>query len=229
MTRDVSLADVRFHGEGRGPITADGCAVELYLRLPYAGEIELLAPSMPGSSVLELGCGVGRLTAALLEHGYRVTAVDNSRDMLAHVPPAAATVCADIQDLDLEERFDAAILASGLVNIPSDGERAALLATCHRHLHEGGVVLVQCQDAAWLASARAGQEYSTGEVTVHVDRAEHAPPYADIALRYSHGPDQWLHEFRAEVLQPAQVEKCLAGAGFHDAAWIDAHWVSATK
>jgi hypothetical protein len=34
MTRDVSLGDVRFHGEGRGPITADGCAVELYLLLP---------------------------------------------------------------------------------------------------------------------------------------------------------------------------------------------------
>jgi len=62
-----------------------------------------------------------------------------------------------------------------------------------------------------------------------VDRAEYAPPYADIALRYRHGPDDWLHEFRAEALQPAQVEKCLAAAGFHDPAWIDAHWVSATK
>ncbi|HET7403793.1 MAG TPA: methyltransferase domain-containing protein [Usitatibacter sp.] len=229
MSRDVSLADVRFHGEGRGAITADGCAVELYLRLPYAGEVELLAPSMPGSSVLELGCGAGRLTAPLLEHGYRVTAVDNSREMLAHVPQGATTVCADIQDLHLAERFDAAILASGLVNIPSDHERAALLAACHRHLHDGGVVLVQCQDPAWLAGARAGQEHSTGEVTVHVDRAEYTPPYADIALRYRHGTDQWLHEFRAEALQPAQLEKCLAAAGFHDPAWIDAHWVSATR
>jgi len=229
MTRDVSLADVRFHGEGRGPITADGCAVELYLRLPYAGEIELLAPSIAGSSVLELGCGVGRLTAHLLDHGYRVTAVDNSRDMLAHVPHGATTVCADIQELDLDQRFDAAILASGLVNIPSDEERAALLAACHRHLREGGVVLVQCQDPAWLAGARAGQEHSTGEVTVRVDRAEYAPPYADIALRYRHGPDEWLHEFRAEALEPAQVEKCLAAAGFGNPAWIDARWVSATK
>jgi len=229
MTRDVSLADVRFHGEGRGPITADGCAVELYLRLPYAGEIELLAPAIAGSSVLELGCGVGRLTAHLLDHGYRVTAVDNSRDMLAHVPHGAATVCADIQELDLDQRFDAAILASGLVNIPSGEERAALLAACHRHLHDGGVVLVQCQDPAWLAGARAGQEHSMGEVTVHVDRAEYAPPYADLALRYRHGPDEWLHEFRAEALEPAQVEKCLAAAGFRDPAWIDARWVSATR
>jgi hypothetical protein len=30
-------------GEGRGPFTQDGCAVELYRRFPYRGEVEILS------------------------------------------------------------------------------------------------------------------------------------------------------------------------------------------
>ena len=80
----------RYRGIGRGPRTRDGCSVDLYLRLPYLGEVELLQPLLPTmASVIELGCGVGRITRELLAHGYRVTAVDNSAEMLAHVPEQA--------------------------------------------------------------------------------------------------------------------------------------------
>jgi 2-polyprenyl-3-methyl-5-hydroxy-6-metoxy-1,4-benzoquinol methylase len=49
-------------GTGRGAITADGCAVEVYLLLPPLGEPELIADAVPaGASILDLGCGVGRI------------------------------------------------------------------------------------------------------------------------------------------------------------------------
>src|SRR2546422_7176261 len=76
----------RYRGVGRGPKTRDGRSVDLYLRLPYLGEVESLQPLLPTmASVIELGCGVGRITRELLAHGYRVTAVDNSPEMLAPV------------------------------------------------------------------------------------------------------------------------------------------------
>ena len=68
-------------GDGPGVITQDGCAVEVYLRLPYRGELELLARHLPPQcSILGLGCGTGRLTRHLLEQGHAVTAVDKSPD-----------------------------------------------------------------------------------------------------------------------------------------------------
>jgi len=79
-----------FLGSGPGPQARDGCSVELYRSLPYLGEIDCVRPLLyPGSSVLELGCGTGRLTRFLLDLGLRVTAVDNSPEMLLAVPSPA--------------------------------------------------------------------------------------------------------------------------------------------
>lgn len=49
-------------GTGPGVITPDGCAVDFYALLPPMGEPEIIAAAAPpGASILELGCGTGRL------------------------------------------------------------------------------------------------------------------------------------------------------------------------
>jgi SAM-dependent methyltransferase len=91
-------------GTGPGVITPDGCAVELYARLPAwrePGVIHKAAGS--GATILELGCGAGRVTHPLIELGHEVTAVDESQEMPASVR-GAQTVLARIQDLDLGGR-----------------------------------------------------------------------------------------------------------------------------
>ncbi|HEY9348562.1 MAG TPA: class I SAM-dependent methyltransferase, partial [Inquilinus sp.] len=106
---------IRFTGTGPGVHTRDGCAVELYRRLPHDGEAEIVAAVVPaGGSILELGSGPGRVTHALVARGYAVTAVDNAAEMLAHVR-GAETVLADIEDLDLGRTFAAVLLASTLI------------------------------------------------------------------------------------------------------------------
>jgi cyclopropane fatty-acyl-phospholipid synthase-like methyltransferase len=78
--------------------------VELYKLLEYQDELECILPQLePGTAVLELGCGVGRLTRPMLDRGLRVTAVDNSKAMVAEVPTQARVLTASIEDLDLPE------------------------------------------------------------------------------------------------------------------------------
>jgi 2-polyprenyl-3-methyl-5-hydroxy-6-metoxy-1,4-benzoquinol methylase len=54
--------------------------------LPSLGEIEYVESLLsPNSSVLDLGAGAGRIADPLAELGHRVTAVDESPEMLAHI------------------------------------------------------------------------------------------------------------------------------------------------
>ena len=92
-------------GTGPGVITPDGCAVDFYARMTAMGEPEIVHDAIPaGASILELGCGAGRVTHPLVALGHPVTAVDESPEMLAHVR-GAETVRARIEDLALGRRF----------------------------------------------------------------------------------------------------------------------------
>ena len=98
---------IRFRGSGPGPQTLDGCSVEFWKLLPAGAEPSLIASAVPPRGcILELGAGVGRITHPLLELGYRVTAVDNSSEMLAEIR-GATTVLSNIEDLALSTLFDA--------------------------------------------------------------------------------------------------------------------------
>ncbi|RPK71851.1 Mg-protoporphyrin IX methyl transferase [Streptomyces sp. ADI95-17] len=75
-----------YSGTGPGAITPDGCAVELYRRLSVGDEPDVIAAAVPaGATILELGCGTGRVTHPLIGRGFEVTAVDESAQMLEHI------------------------------------------------------------------------------------------------------------------------------------------------
>ncbi|WP_329102171.1 class I SAM-dependent methyltransferase [Micromonospora sp. NBC_01699] len=81
------------YGAGPGPITPDGCAVNVYAQLPPNGEPEVIHRAVPpGTRILELGCGTGRLSNPLAELGHRVVGVDESATMLAHRRSTGGTV-----------------------------------------------------------------------------------------------------------------------------------------
>ena len=216
-----------YRGTGRGPKTRDGCSVELYLRLPYLGEVELFQPCIAaGSSVIELGCGVGRMTRELLARGYRVTAVDNSPEMLAHVPSQASGICADIEALALETTFDAVILASCLVNVPDVAIRAVQLAKCRDLLKPGGQLILERYDPSWLANVQIGPLGSVGDIEMHLDEIHRNGANVDICLRYQGRGEEWLHYFSAAILDDDEICSCLSSAGFASPSWIDRRWAS---
>ena len=127
-------------GTGPGPITNDGCAVEFYARLPTMGEPEIVHAAVPpGASILELGCGTGRILRPVAALGHPVTGADDSLDMLARSPDLP-TECSPIQTLRLDRGFDVVLLASTMINA-DPVTRQGFLAT--------GSKLV----LAWLARA----------------------------------------------------------------------------
>ena len=127
-------------GSGPGAITPDGCSVEFYARMTAGDEPDIVHEAIrPGASILELGCGAGRVTHPLVALGHRVVAFDESPEMLAHVRDAE-TVCGPIEELALDRRFDVVLLASHLVNADPP-TRAAFLAACRRHVAEAAHLL----------------------------------------------------------------------------------------
>lgn len=114
------------------------------------GEVDLVMTFAPGS-VLDGGCGTGRVGIELARRGVAVLGVDADADMIAAArakAPAFAWVLGDLADLDHPSRFDVVVLAGNVV--PYASRRAELVAGCARHLVVGGRLVAGFQlQAGW--------------------------------------------------------------------------------
>jgi SAM-dependent methyltransferase len=196
----------------------DGSPVDAYTRLPELGEGEIVASVLPaGASVLELGCGVGRITRQLVRLGYRMTAVDESAEMLAHVRDAE-TVQAQIEGLDLGRGFGGVLLASNLVNA-EPASRRAFLETCRLH---SDLVVCEGLPLAWLPE---DGETALGEVRsrLHVDGVGDGVVRGEV--EYEVEGETWRHSFAMRVFaEEAELGAALAEAGLRLDQRLDARW-----
>lgn len=210
-----------------GGVTPDGSPVPVYLAAPPGDTAEvLLGVAPPPATVLELGAGAGRETRPLLACGYDVTAVDESAEMLAHVT-GARTVEDDLFTLDLGERFDAVLGGSHFVDDADAARRAALYATCARHVAEDGVVLLERYDPAWAADAAT---YSGTAGPVHIDFEVLGRDGDDVSARlvYELAGRSWTQEFTFTAVTPASVDAEARTHGLHvvgvhgdDGTWLE--------
>jgi SAM-dependent methyltransferase len=223
-------------GTGPGAITPDGCAVDLYALVPARHEPEIIdAAAPPNASILELGCGAGRVTHPLLALGHRVVAVDESPEMLAHIR-GARTVLSRIEDLDLSTRFDVVVLSSHLVNVADDEQLGAFLATCARHVLATGCVVIQRHPLDWfdtLAPSRRSRPAGDGvePITFVLDGISRpAPDLVAATAEYLVGDRHWTQTFVARRLDDAQLNTALAQVGLRlDDGYLtdDGGWVRA--
>ncbi|MGW0993753.1 class I SAM-dependent methyltransferase [Streptomyces sp. NPDC002523] len=225
-----------YEGTGPGAITPDGCAVELYARLPVREEPDVIAAAVPaGAHILELGSGVGRVTHPLLERGFTVTAVDESAEMLGRVR-GARTIRSPIEDLDLGERFDVVMLASFLVHNGDVEVRRGMLRTCARHVAEGGCVLIQREGADYHEKLPRERVDPSG-FTVRIASSE---PVGDgvnsVRAEYVFPDAVWTQTFRSRPLTKEEFEEALAEAGLEvdtyltpDGIWVKAIPVTSTR
>ena len=147
-------------------IAPDGSPVELYLRLPpRTAEAALIHRALPaGATVLDLGCGTGRLAEPLAGLGHRVTAVDNEPAMLAALRRATG-VLADVTRLDLGRRFGAVLLMSHFVDAADAGFVDTVLRVVRCHLAGDGVAVVERHPPGWAATC-AENDRTVGGVRI---------------------------------------------------------------
>lgn len=207
-----------------------GAPFDLYRLLEPAGEPELIHAEVPaGASILDLGCGTGRVTHELVRLGHPVTAVDFDERMLREVH-GAETVLSRIEDLDLRRTFDAVLLMSTLINRPDRTGRQALLAACRRHVAADGAVLIERYDPDVGRDGRPSERRSAG-ITIRVTNVRRDGPLLYQTVEYDAGEHgSWRMQIDGRyVLSDAETLADLASAGLRFDRWIDERrrWLAA--
>ncbi|WP_188545765.1 class I SAM-dependent methyltransferase [Rhodococcoides trifolii] len=96
------------------------------------------------STVLDAGCGTGRVGASLARRGHRVTAVDLDPILVAEARRHDNVEVheADLSTMDLgDARFDAVIAAGNVMVFLGPGTESAVLQRFHAHLRPSGVLV----------------------------------------------------------------------------------------
>ena len=207
------------HTTGPAGVARDGSPVAVYLALPLHDALDLVADQAPpGGSVLDLGCGVGRLANPLARRGLAVTGVDEHGAMLTHLDPAVTAVHRDIVTLDLGRTFDVVVLASHLVN--HDRHAAAFLAACRRHVGDGGAVLIERFHPDMLDDLDHREGVMDGVHVRHEVHHRDAETFSASA-HYTVGATTWTQRYRAVLLGDGAFDRVLSGAGLWREAWLD--------
>lgn len=107
----------------------------------------------PQATILELGCGTGRVTLQLAPHCGFIYGIDRSSAMIAicreklaraNIPAEKASVAeGDITDFDLGQRFDLIIAPFRVIqNLETDAQLDELFHCIGKHLAPGGTCIL---------------------------------------------------------------------------------------
>jgi SAM-dependent methyltransferase len=144
-----------------------------------------LAGRVDGAEVLELGCGAGFYTRALLARGaLHVWAVDRAAEMLRALPRAGVTpVLGDAETLTLGRTF-VLIVAAGIFEFAAP---ARVLANAAAHAAPGGGLVVLY--SAKTLAGRAFRAFHAGHgVEAHLYAREE---FDDVALGSGWKIEEW--------------------------------------
>jgi SAM-dependent methyltransferase len=103
-----------------------------------------LVMSLSPATVLDAGCGTGRVAIELAHRGVVVVGVDHDPSMLStarRLGPDVRWVDADLAQLNLDRTFDVVLMAGNVPLFTPAGTHAAVVAGCARHVAPGGVLV----------------------------------------------------------------------------------------
>ncbi len=126
-----------------------------YLARAQAGEavhgeadaVRRLRPARP-LSLLDAGCGTGRIAIELARHGVEAVGVDLDLRMLEQArrkAPQLTWHCADLATLDLDTQFDLVLLAGNVMLFVTPGTEAQVVQTLAQHLAPRGLLVAGFQ------------------------------------------------------------------------------------
>ena len=155
--------------------------------MPIHGEADLVASFHP-ASVLDAGCGTGRVAIELARRGIDVVGVDANRSMIEEArrrAPGLEWVEADLAGLRLGRHFDVVVLAGNVPLFCPPPDRPALVRSCADHVAPGGAMIAGFQlDGSyrledWDEGCRSSglelaERWSTWEQDRYADGADYA-------------------------------------------------------
>ena len=132
-----------FYGEHAVQYCRDTATVDMHRS--RAAFLDLMPP---GASILDAGCGSGRDSAAFIEAGYDVSAIDASPEMvrMAHQLDVPAREMA-FQQVNFNQAFDGIWACASLLHVPR-AELVDALRRLRRALRPGGVLYVSLKIGA---------------------------------------------------------------------------------
>ena len=126
----------------------------------YDDTFRLLRKTIPSGSILEVGCGSGRLAVALAEKGYDVLGYDLSdvrielatkvvQENYPHLASKLNFVAGDVDDLIPGQKngFDCVILCAVLEHVP---DPFVLLRQCYERTGHNGHIIVSVPNAGYI-------------------------------------------------------------------------------
>lgn len=111
------------------------------------GEAEFVLSFGP-RTVLDAGCGSGRVAIELARRGVEVVGVDVNRSMLTEArrrAPELDWIEADLATLELSRSFDLVVLAGNVPLFCPPRSRPALVRACAAHVAPGAVLVAGFQ------------------------------------------------------------------------------------
>jgi len=148
--------------------------------------------------------------------------------MLAEIS-GAETIVAKIEELFLDRTFDVVILGSALINTPNDEERAALLATCRRHVVDNGVVLVERYVPSRLENLANGLLDEHDGLRCSLENVNVNGSDFSATIVYEALDATWTQSFSAIILHRSALERELSNVSLKFIWWLDDRqsWFSA--
>jgi SAM-dependent methyltransferase len=132
--------------------------------LSVHGEVDFLMAYEP-DTVLDAGCGTGRVAIELANRGVEVVGVDVNESMLATArerAPHITWIHADLTTLALDRTFEIVVMAGNVPLFTPEGTEAALVAHCARHVRADGLL---------VAGFQVGRGYGIDDYDAHCEAA----------------------------------------------------------
>jgi SAM-dependent methyltransferase len=215
----------------------------LYDAKDYQGEVDLIERVLVRHGaggprhLLDLGCGTGNHALPLARRGHSVVGVDRSASMLAQARTKASAILpgdieiprfyeGDIRNIDLGERFDAALMMFTVMGyLKADDDLMAALKVVRQHLnHRGlfifdvwnGLAVLADKPRARSITVTDGTSQIVRNTRIRLDEPRHlCHVYFDLRRVEASGEsEEWTEEHVMRFYFPQELELALHASRF---------------
>lgn len=182
------------------------------------------------SSVLDLGCGSGRIALKLAQLGFRVIGIDADTEEIETATTNAEQFnltgkldyeCQDFRKVELNQTFDAAIFIYSSFGYFDDKTNLKILKKTVSFLNPKGIVILDLLNPSWAIHKSKGKKDITEKVNLNEFTSiirERRPAYNNkyektIFSIVTASGDKFSVNFKQRLYMQAEVSKILTKAG----------------